>query len=182
MRIALTGTSSTGKTTLAERLMLEPERDAWGGRLISANARGLLLELGYQSVDGMTLAQRSDFQFAYIARKLELEKSQAEYLTDRSYLDIAAYWLDYTGGCDDDDLVVRCRKEVARYDLHFYFPVGLLDVEMDGFRSTDIESHERVDCHIRRLAANWGVSLVSLSRLDIDWRIAEFIAAVSVNT
>ncbi len=181
MRIAFTGTSSTGKTTLADRIMSDPQYTSWGGTFITANARGLLMELGYKSADDMTVSQRRELQFKYLERKIEREKSETSYFTDRSVIDIAAYWLEYNKLPADqyDEFVSRCRSEVARYDIHLYFPAGLIPIEMDGFRSVDMDSHSRVDGHIQSLLVDWGVRYIPLCEVDIELRTKSFFSIIN---
>lgn len=87
----------------------------------------------------MNLSQKRAFQIHYLERKLALESSETDYITDRSFLDVAAYWIEYNQMNHESRhwFIEKCRKNAARYDAHFYFPVGLLPLEADGFRTVD---------------------------------------------
>lgn len=178
MRVAFTGTSSTGKTTLARRVVGDPRNVIWGGEFITADARTVLRTLGHQSVDEMTPEERRAFQYKYLERKLATEADATHYVTDRSFIDVAAYWLEYNAGGIDDEFVAQCRRESARYQLHFYFPAGLIPLELDGYRSEDAISHARVDALIQKLAAQWETPLIRLSVLALEERATIFFDAV----
>lgn len=181
MRIAFTGASSTGKTTLSNHIQADTRLFAAIGPFVTTDARRLLRELGYENIDSMSLDARIRFQFAYLERKLALESELENFFTDRSFVDLAAYWLQYTGRtlADGDEYVARCRTEVGRYGAHFYFPSELLPLKADGWRSAETASRERTDGYIRAILDAWGVSAVALNELDLDLRrerVAEVLA------
>jgi nicotinamide riboside kinase len=172
MRVAFTGSSSTGKTTLAKKVVPALQAKGWGGRFLTTNARGLLQELGHAGVDAMDLSQKREFQRLYLDRKLAQEQAETEFITDRSFVDVAAYWIEYNGlevQCRDD-FIERCRESSVQYDAHFYFPVGLLPLHADGFRSTDETSRQRIDGLIQMLAAEWGVECHPVESVDLPCR------------
>lgn len=181
MRIAFTGASSTGKTTLSNHILGDARLAAAMGPFVTTDARRLLRELGYENIDSMGLDDRIRFQFAYLERKLALESGHESFFTDRSFVDLAAYWLQYTGRtlADGDEYVARCRSEVGRYGAHFYFPSELLPLKADGWRATETGSREKTDGHIRAILDAWGVPAIALNELDLDLRrdrVAEVLA------
>jgi hypothetical protein len=141
---------------------------------ITADARELLQERGFRNVDEMSMKQRRSFQHAYLDRKIERESHRQNYITDRSFVDVAAYWLEYTSGDDlkNDEFVCRCRDESRRYDLHLYFPSGLIRFEHDGARSLDPEVHRRIDERILTLLSAWSIRPLVIAAIDIDQRLA----------
>jgi len=149
----------------------------WGGKFITTDARNLLRELGHSGIDGMTVLERRLFQRRYLDRKTALERSENDYITDRSFVDVAAYWIEYNGltSSADDDFVAACQKGAMRYDAHFYFPVGLVSLESDGFRSVDTVSRVRVDSLIQSLTSEWGVHCIHLDIANLDQRAARVI-------
>lgn len=173
MRIACTGTSSTGKTTFAKRAAADDAISKHAGLYITADARELLRQRGLRSVDEMSAAQLRDFQQAYLQRKTETEKDHANYITDRSFVDVAAYWILYTNTTDPgkDPFVLQCRSEAQRYALHLYFPPGLIEFEYDGARSSEPQLHQRIDELIRSLLEDWGITPLKISIKDIEQRL-----------
>src|SRR4051812_17933176 len=93
MRIAFTGTSSTGKTTLARELMRVPEFANVVGTFLTEDARALLRELAHKSMDTMSRDELRRFQEEYFQRKAKKEQGAGSFLVDRSFVDVAAYWL-----------------------------------------------------------------------------------------
>jgi nicotinamide riboside kinase len=176
MKIAFTGTSSTGKTTLADKMVQTPEFSKYlGENFVSADARFILNALKHRSLDNMSVEQLTAFQTLYFVRKLELESDLIDYLTDRSFLDIAAYSMEKnTVGLDEslrDSLHSQCRRAAARYDLHIYFPFGVVPFADDGYRSLDREHELRIDQRIRRLLDEWQLKYVTLDTADLNKRV-----------
>src|SRR5437773_680930 len=91
MKIALTGSSSTGKTTLAH--LLTDHEVLSELKYVTADSRALLEKMGYRSMDRMTRDQLREFQTAYLECKLNIEGNIESYITERSTVDVAAYWL-----------------------------------------------------------------------------------------
>jgi nicotinamide riboside kinase len=174
MKIACTGTSSTGKTTLATRAPSEPDFAKYALRYIGTDARMLLKERGLRNVDEMSKEQGVDFQLAYFERKLSLEDPHESYITDRSFVDVAAYWIEYTG-LPDDKFVSRCRDESRRYDIHIYFPPDLIRFEGDGYRSFDMDVHRRIDASIVTLLKDWEIHPVVVQKIDLEGRLFELL-------
>lgn len=172
VKITCTGTSSTGKTTLAKRACAEPTFTKYALRYIGADARALLKERGLRNVDEMSMEQRVEFQLAYFDRKLSLERLCDSYITDRSFVDVAAYWLEYTA-LPDDEFMSRCAKEAHRYDVHLYFPPGLIGFDSDGYRSLDATVHRRIDSSIVTLLNDWGITPVVVTKGSLEERIDE---------
>ena len=120
MRIALTGASSTGKTTLANELLAAyPKLN-----LPNVNARELLVEQGCRNVGDMDASQYKHFQNAYIDRKRLLERAKTHYLTERSFVDAFVYWNHHCAGCstpaENKRVITLCKRWASRYDLHIY--------------------------------------------------------------
>jgi hypothetical protein len=59
---------------------------------------------------------------------------------------------------------------VARYDYHFYFPVGVIPFESDGYRSEDGSLHDRIDRRIAKLLTEWSIPHCSMSVRSVDER------------
>ncbi|MBP3955335.1 ATP-binding protein [Gemmata sp. G18] len=175
MKVALTGASSTGKTTLIDRVLRLPSWPAELRRFLTADARSLLAELGHHGMDVMKPDETRSFQQAYFLRKRTIERDVVSFITDRSFVDVAAYWAvrDTAGmGQDErDELVTQCRQEAAKYDLHVYLPFGSIPFVSDGYRPTDLELHKAIDLQIRAFLDKWGLRYRVLETADLDERV-----------
>jgi hypothetical protein len=171
MKIAFTGTSCTGKTTLSDLLREDPWIKAHLPHFITVDARRLLLSHGFQSMDRMFPNELRTFQAEYLSRKVCIEDNRDNYLTDRSFVDVAAYWIERDAGSlplsEVEPYVTRCHREVQRYDIHFYFPFGAIKFESDGFRSEDAYFHLRIDLRIQKLLQDWKLKVVKLDAIDL---------------
>jgi nicotinamide riboside kinase len=181
MRIAFTGASSTGKTTLARALGLDSAFRAVVPGRINVDGRNLLRELGHASgVDSMSRDSRRAFQVRYLAQKRSNEDGQERYLTERSFVDIAAFWIDTSTDPTDvySEFVRTCETEARRYDLHIYLPAGVIPLETDGLRSNDVAYHATIDASIRRLLREWRLRFVELNMCDLEARVSRVREAI----
>lgn len=180
MRIAFTGTSSTGKTTLADRLKGDARFNLRVPDFVTTDARAMLRERGHASMDEMSVPDLLAFQRAYLARKLELEHGRGGYVTDRSFVDVAAYWLERDSAAaeaqESQRFVAECRVAAKRYDLHVYFPPGITPFQSDGYRSENAEFHLRINDRIVALLDAWSVNPLVLNSGDIEERVEAVIA------
>jgi len=174
MKVAFTGASSTGKTTLANTLRKDPWIKSYLPLFITVDARSMLTSRGFQSMDQMPISDRRVFQVDYLSKKLALEEGQDNYLTDRSFLDLAAYWIERDAAglklSNADAYVDRCRHEIGRYDIHFFFPYGCIPFKSDGYRSDNISFHARIDSRIQNLITEWNVKVVRLDAVGLTKR------------
>jgi nicotinamide riboside kinase len=143
-------------------------------RYLGTDARSLLTERKIRNVDDMSEQQRTDFQQVYFRKKSTLERSFERFVTDRSFVDVAAYWIEYTGRTDDA-FVSQCEYESKNYDVHLYFPPGVISFESDGYRSADAEVHRRIDESIVRLLHRWRIDAITLMKIDIEDRLNEVL-------
>ena len=184
MKIALTGASSTGKTTLAHSLMKAPEFFRHVDDFLTTNARGLLERMGHKSMDLMRREELLQFQRTYLAQKQHMEEGRDRYLTDRSFVDVAAYWLrrDAVEMAREQqaEVVEVCRVAAQRYDLHVYCPFGLVGFESDGYRSENQRHHQEIDAQIVSFLSEWGVRFIKLDTADHGDRVARVLAEVQL--
>ncbi|NUQ77828.1 MAG: AAA family ATPase [Polyangiaceae bacterium] len=174
MKIAFTGTSSTGKTTLVRSLMKAPDFTKHVSRFLTADARALLEELGFHSMDSMSRDQLRTFQLRYFSRKQQIEQNQDHYVTDRSFVDVAAYWVQRDTleiPAERNRLVLPCLGEAKKYDIHFYIPYGSIDFEPDGYRSNDLRFHQRIDRQILEFLKEWQLPYIQIQPPNHDERI-----------
>jgi hypothetical protein len=177
LRIAFTGTGSTGKTTLAEKLMQVSAFRAHVDMLISSISREIIDYFDLPGVDEMTPVQSQLFELLHFSRKLWREHSRDRFVTDRSFVDVAAIWVERdTRGMSSDlqELLTEpCRSLSGQYDFHCYFPRGVIPFVRDGVRSTNEEYHGRVDARIKSLLDAWNLPYITVTASAIADRISQ---------
>lgn len=180
MKLTLTGSSSTGKTTLALELSRCPNLSI--PEFVSADARTLLDEMGHHSMDRMTREELREFQLLYLERKLAMEAQCASFITERSTVDVAAYWLVRDAfdlpEAERNSYIERCRIHSLSYDLHVYLPFGVIPFIFDGYRSEDVSFHEAIDDQIKTLLREWGIHYMSLDTINLESRVETVVAAI----
>jgi nicotinamide riboside kinase len=181
MKLTLTGSSSTGKTTLA--LELSKYRNLCVPEFVTADARTLLDEMNHHSMDQMTREQLREFQLLYLERKLAIEAQLSSLITERSTVDVAAYWLVRDGfdlpPITRDPYIEKCRIHALSYDLHVYLPFGVLPFVFDGYRSENLSFHKAIDNQIKTFLQDWGIHYITLDTTDLKSRVEIVIAALT---
>lgn len=177
MKVAFTGASSTGKTTLAKALFKDIGIKRVLCEHLSVNARTILNDMGHKSMDKMTKAQLQKFQLLYLDRKLLLEKDKESFLVERSFVDVAAYWIERDSIEAPNNitelLLEKYKNQSKKYDLHVYFPFGVIPFEEDGYRSMDIKSHFRIDARILQLLSQWKLQpVLTLNYPELSKRLS----------
>jgi nicotinamide riboside kinase len=174
MKIAFTGSSGTGKTRLANELKKLEQFQSKFTQFITVDARKILTEQGNKSVDEMIPQELESFQLKYFAHKTKAEKGKDNYLTDRSFIDLAAYWIvqvaPYVSLSKTNDYIQKCCYEAQKYNIHFYFPYGIIEFESDGYRSESAKFHKDVDDQIRKLLNKNKLKTVNINDVDINER------------
>ncbi|MGI5143924.1 AAA family ATPase [Streptomyces sp. CA-106110] len=184
MRIALTGSSSTGKTTLAHALLRDARFQKYATEIRSINARDTLARLGFSAMDKMSREEARYFQLAYYIQKESDERKCREgFITERSFVDVAAYWIER----DTHDrshfekmmLIDPCAENARAYDIHIYLSFGSIPFYPDGWRSEDVSFHERIDRRIRSLLGEWGLHYIAITSADLSERVACVLEGLS---
>jgi hypothetical protein len=184
-RIALTGGSSTGKTTLATALFSDEDFRRVVPVLVPEGARALLENLSPGALDLMDQAARRTFQRRYFAWKRDAEGSHRTYLADRSFVDLAATSIERDGanaGSDSADIVSACRELAANYTLHIHLPAAKIPFVHDGFREGDMPLHKRIAQRILSILNDWQLVYVSLRAADVPGRVAEVKALLGLGS
>jgi nicotinamide riboside kinase len=183
MRIAFAGANSTGKTTLLERLSNTSNLNEHAVFIFS-NARSILQEMGYQCMDGMTREKMREFQIRYFHAKKYTEQRHESFISDRSFVDIAAYWLirdTWDKSIKEQNLILNpCRQESQKYDVIFYFPFGRIKFEPDGCRSTDLHFHGAIDSQIKMFLDEWKLNYLIMKSSDLPQRMKEVLKELSM--
>jgi len=138
MKIAFTGASSTGKTTLAkaveEKLLL---------KYINVDSRKIIDDLRHSNIDNLNEKEFLEFQKIWLNEKLINERSIDKFITDRTYIDAIAYMRNRN--INNFELFDNYIKKMDVYDYIFYLPTGRILFLNDGYRSKDEESNKNVD-------------------------------------
>jgi len=173
MKIAFTGASSTGKTTLIKELISDPKFKDFNLVHLPTDARKILNSLGHKSMDLMTAKDTRQFQIHYHREKTNLELRASNFITDRSYVDIASYWQirDNNGIlASSDEMLQECKNSSNIYDHHFYFPTGIIPFEDDGYRSIDLELNNKIGDQILQNLLGWNLQFSTIEIKNIDDR------------
>lgn len=175
MKVAITGSTSTGKTTLANELMKDFRIKERLEIVLNADARSIIRELGCRSMDIMTREQNREFQILYFKKKKKMENNLENFLVERSFVDVAAYWLirdTYDLGIEEQDkLIFPCYEESKKYDLHIYLPFGLIPFEDDGYRPSNIEFNKEICRQTKKFLTEWNLNYIEIKTGDLEQRI-----------
>jgi nicotinamide riboside kinase len=176
MKIAFTGTSSTGKTTLINELFKHDDFKSYKLSFSTTDARSLLNDMGAKQMDLMTDAQRITFQKLYFQKKKEQELEKNNFIVDRSFVDVASYWLvreckNDIALANENDLLLKSKALSMEYDVHFYFPYGVIPFEADGYRSENDNQRKEIGVQIHTFLNKWQLKYVSLDIADLSERV-----------
>jgi len=120
MRVAFTGASGTGKTTLAEYAAKKH-----GLEFNPVGSRSVAKEMGFDSpYDVDKVGKRAEFQRRLIASKREWEASHESFVTDRTTFDNLAYLALHDVQAIDADLVAAAIDGLRRYTHIIYCPLN----------------------------------------------------------
>jgi deoxyadenosine/deoxycytidine kinase len=142
MKIAITGSHSTGKTTLCEQLTkLYPDL-----YYIKETAREQIAKFGKLPQD-MTTKERCKFQEAVLDSQIEQELLHDDFIADRSVFDVLAYSQDLPS------YKALYKKAIRHYDLNsydhlFYIPIEF-ELENDGTRPLHLKYQKLIDIRIQ---------------------------------
>lgn len=174
MRIAVTGTHSTGKTTLVRELS-----KLLGLPMIEEVARGIIRSYGFQTtqeyIDRGTPEQKKRIQSDILAAQMLAEDKLDCFVSYRTVFDPVAYAKIY--GVPDITVNIWIGKAVEHalntYDLIVYLPPVIKTVD-DGFRSTDEHLRLRYDALLSKYIhafCLFGGRRITLLQSDLEQRI-----------
>ncbi len=151
MRIGITGSQGTGKSTLAASLARILDLP-----LIKEQAREAANELGIEFLS--TLKDQPElgkkFQTACLVCQLQAEAAYPNgFVSDRTTIDNAAYWLkwhahQWPSEENNRYFTTAINHAKKHYDLIVYVPPEIHPVD-DGFRSTDRGYQLEIDTYIK---------------------------------
>ena len=137
MKIALTGASSTGKTTVAKLLA-----DKLKIPFVGSTARSIAERVKLQPEQINNRDEFILFQKRVIEEKLLEESSYDSFITDRAYIDSIVYTLKLSMLLDSDDINFlrvyekECIAKTHNYDILIKVP-AVLPVKSDNVRKTN---------------------------------------------
>ena len=131
MRVAFSGASGTGKTTLAKWLS-----EVTGWPINPVGSRSVAKSMGFDSpYDVDAAGKRREFQTKLQMEKVAWEMDHEHFITDRSTLDELTYTTLHLGGDVDDTYFERAMRHTCNY--HHVFLLGtitFLNLEDDPAR------------------------------------------------
>ena len=164
MRVSISGTHSTGKTSLFQACQI-----ACSGRF--PGEVEFIREVAREVIAaGLPLNQDAtvDSYLHYILYQLKAERlaTGPHVVSDRSLVDLLAYIETNADPSIPSALVDMLREvlwvETRYFDLYCYLPVEF-DLELDGIRPGDIEYRAAVDTTLRDILSRYGVTVARVS-------------------
>lgn len=168
-RVAFTGASGTGKSTLAEWL-----GTTYALPLNPVGSRSVARSMGFASpYDVDTAGRRTEFQTLLLREKMAWE-SRAAFVTDRTTFDNLTYSLLHDAQGIDESMFESACSGMRRYEYVVFCPVSVfINVANDPERLDNAVYHQLYD------AALWGLlqrfkppetRLVTVPFMDLEHR------------
>lgn len=175
MKIGISGSVCTGKTTLATAIA-----ERLGVALVPETARVLLeqLQLG-PGGERESLSDKIQFQKRLIEYKERSESQHSAFVADRTFVDAAAYWLYYVSKEASDmqsgRYLEQCEQRMVGYDLVLLLRFDRLggDIVDDGFRTSRLAYRMALHLLIQGLLLQWRVPHTIVSSRNNDQIVDE---------
>jgi predicted ATPase len=148
MRIAFTGASGTGKTTLAKYIA-----EKHGLEVNPVGSRSVAQAMGFASpYDVDAAGKRKEFQRELLASKLIWETERESFVTDRTPLDNLAYTVMHGVDVIDDQMLAAAIAGLHRYTHVVFCPIDShCHTGDDAARVHDLTYHRIFECVISGL-------------------------------
>lgn len=146
MRIAFTGASGTGKTTLTDFVALEKDLP-----INPVGSRSVAKDMGFENpYDVDKAGRRAEFQNRLLREKIEWEAQRPCFVTDRTTLDNLAYAMMHdVHSIDAQHLALAIGAFNNNYDFIFYCPYdSFCEPGTDVARVKDKTYHRLYDATI----------------------------------
>lgn len=162
MKIAISGSEGTGKSTLSRELAKE-----FGIPRIKEGVRDYMKRHGIENLRDMSPQEYMKMQWYLLDSKIEQESSLGSFVADRSVADNVAYTLRWCGRDFTEKMLgkyVQLAREHAQntYDLILYLPWGKISVEDDGVRDTRKWYLYEIDRLIWGILKDWNLPVVEI--------------------
>ncbi len=145
MRIAISGASGTGKTTLARALA-----EHYQLPINPIGARDVAKEMGFDNpYDVDQAGKRVEFQGRLFEAKRQWEMEHDSFISDRSYLDNLTYCALHMAEHVTEEMVERFMVAMERYDVVFVLKSEDFQQLDDGIRQTNPRYHRLYDLILR---------------------------------
>lgn len=175
MRIALTGSSSTGKTTLAKEI----SKIRKTLKYLTVDARSIIESYNIINIDDLSNINFKLFQKEWITKKRNNELAMKDFIADRSFIDPLAYMEDRN--IVDNILEQECISYMDDYDIVFYIPFGNIPFKSDGYRFDDITRHEKIDKNIQTLLDKNKIKYYTIEDLSVEDRLIYMMKIIDNN-
>jgi len=178
MRIGLCGAQGVGKTTLARALAKELNLP-----LIEEQARVAAAELGIENPRALKNNPELGIQYQWRCLELQMraEEHTKEFVSDRTTIDNAAYWMKWHAHKVESDENLRyydlCREQVQKYDLVVYVPIEFPPAD-DGFRSINQDYQKEIDLLVYMLTYGLEAKYVVEVSGSVKERLQQALAVI----
>ncbi len=173
MKIAFTGASSTGKTTIANILC---ESFLYENGLTLLRPKDVREKIRCQ-VDLLNMEDRLKLQHEIFCEKKLLESSGKDnFLIERSFVDLLAYRKSVEAPLEKNEEYEYINL-ARQYSIHFYFPHSVVPYQYDGKRPCE-DFSKKISQDIKRILDFYKIEYIALDVLDLKERfniIKEFI-------
>jgi predicted ATPase len=176
LRIAICGSAGTGKTTLINEL-----NKALQLTINPVGSRSVAKQMGYDNpYDVDKFGRREEFQFLLMSDKIEWEKNNESFITDRSTFDVLAYTCIHDIQAVNRQLVEMATKGYDRYTHVFWCPMEeFFNVGKDPVRVQSTVYHEAVEVMmcglIQRYALRFSPDPERVAGNQIELRAADVL-------
>jgi len=174
MKIAITGASSTGKTVLMSDIVsaLCSYDDQFSAEYI--DVRAIADRMNVKDAVKHSQSNLLDFQTEIYSEKYRHEFGKTKYVTDRSYLDLAAYYAirESELGKVSASYVESCILMARSFDLHIHLPFGRLAFEEDGYRPSNVGFNIDIDCYIKSKLAELSLRHLTIKTPDRSFSVS----------
>ena len=170
-RIAFTGASGTGKSTLMQHIV-----DKYGLEPVMIGSRSVAKEMGFGNpYDVDKAGKRAEFQKRLFEAKSSFEAQTSNFVTDRTVFDNLTYTLLHDASSVSATDLDRYVAAMRRYTMIVYLPRDAFqDLANDPARRADHVYHVAYDVMIEGLLNRYQIPHTILRRRSIESRI-EFV-------
>ncbi len=170
-RIALTGASGVGKSSLASALANELKLD-----LIPELGRQICEVRGFKQIGD--IPDQEAFKKDVLAAQIAREEELGAFVADRGVIDCWVLWqrwnLCTAMTYDSEEYYMSARTQAQKYSHVIYIP-PLFTPKEDGFRWTEPDYVKQIDRFIRLTLYDWGLldRTLTVGSPDFDARLHE---------
>lgn len=178
MRIAVSGSAGTGKSTLAIELS-----KVLGLPFISEGVREYLQSVGINNFKGLSPQDTMQMQHHILNNKLMLEDKYGDFVADRSTADSMVYTLRWgSKGTPDKevaDYIERCLTQLKTYDLILFCPWNSIAYEQDGLRSSNIFYQLEISMAVYGILSYSGATVHIVKETSLEERVKEVLEIIN---